>query len=132
VRGEAADGRGVRSAPINGRPTLTRPAASSARSSEDDGCDPDQAVVVANELAAEEVAVVIGHVCSASSISASNVCAEKHIIEISPASTNPKFTDEHLGIGIMRVCGHDDQQGRTAGEFVAWRFKDDRSRSSTT
>ena len=92
----------------------------------DDGCNPDQAVAVANELATEKVAVVIGHVCSAASISASKVYAARRIIEISPASTNPKFTDERPGIGIMRVCGRDDRQGRTAGEFVAWRFKDDR------
>ena len=90
----------------------------------DDGCNAEQAVTVADQLATEKVAVVIGHVCSAASIAASKVYAEKHIVEISPASTNPKFTDERPGPGVMRVCGRDDRQGMTAGEFLAWRFKD--------
>jgi branched-chain amino acid transport system substrate-binding protein len=90
----------------------------------DDGCDPSQALTVANEVAGEKVAAVIGHFCSGTSIPASKIYADKHIIQISPASTNPKFTDERPGPGIMRVCGRDDQQGRTAGEFLAWRFKD--------
>jgi branched-chain amino acid transport system substrate-binding protein len=90
----------------------------------DDGCDAGQAVTVANQFAIENVAVVIGHVCSAASIAASKVYAEKHIVEISPASTNPKFTDERPGPGVMRVCGRDDRQAMTAGEFLAWRFND--------
>jgi branched-chain amino acid transport system substrate-binding protein len=90
----------------------------------DDACNPDQAVAVANEIANEKLPIVIGHLCSGSSIPASKVYADHHIIEISPASTNPKYTDERPGPGIMRVCGRDDQQGRIAGEFLAWRFKD--------
>ena len=41
---------------------------------------------------------------------------------ISPASTNPKFTDERPGEGIFRVCGRDDQQGNAAGKFLLERF----------
>lgn len=56
--------------------------------------------------------------------SASRVYATENIVQISPASTNPKFTDERPGVGVMRVAGRDDQQGQIAGEFLAWRFKD--------
>ena len=81
----------------------------------DDACDPKQAVAVANQMASKGVKLMAGHFCSGSSIPASAVYAEEGIIQISPASTNPKFTDERPGEGIFRVCGRDDQQGQVAG-----------------
>ena len=77
---------------------------------EDDACDPKQAVAAANKVAGEGVVFVAGHFCSGSSIPASSVYAEEGIIQISPASTNPKLTDERAGPNIFRVCGRDDQQ----------------------
>src|SRR5690606_28150606 len=61
---------------------------------EDDACDPKQAVAAANKLVGEGVAMVAGHFCSGSSIPASSVYYEEDILQISPASTNPSFTDE--------------------------------------
>ncbi|WP_159589303.1 branched-chain amino acid ABC transporter substrate-binding protein [Chelativorans xinjiangense] len=90
----------------------------------DDACDPKQAVAVANQLAGEGVTFVAGHFCSGSSIPASQVYSEEGIIQISPASTNPAFTDERPGPGIYRVCGRDDQQGDVAGKFLAENFAD--------
>jgi branched-chain amino acid transport system substrate-binding protein len=90
----------------------------------DDACDPKQAVAVAGQMASKGVVFMAGHFCSGSSIPASAVYAEEGIIQISPASTNPKFTDERPGPGTMRVCGRDDQQGQVAGEFLADKFKD--------
>ena len=91
---------------------------------EDDACDPKQAVSGAGKLAARKVKLVAGHFCSGSSIPASKVYADEGIIQISPASTNPKFTDERAGPGIFRVCGRDDQQGGVAGKYLATKFKD--------
>ena len=68
--------------------------------------------------------LVAGHFCSGSSIPASAVYTESSIIQISPASTNPKFTDERPGKGTLRVCGRDDQQGAVAGAFLAKNFAD--------
>lgn len=90
----------------------------------DDACDPKQAVSVANKLAANGIIFAAGHYCSGSSIPASSVYAEEGIIQISPASTNPKFTDERPGPNIFRVCGRDDQQGAVAGKYLADNFKD--------
>lgn len=90
----------------------------------DDVCDPKQAVAVANQMAGKGVAFVAGHYCSGASIPASSVYAEEGIVQISPASTNPKFTDERPGPMIFRVCGRDDQQGGVAGEYLATNFKD--------
>ncbi len=90
----------------------------------DDACDPKQAVAVATKLAGENVRLVAGHFCSGSSIPASKVYAEEGIVQISPASTNPKLTDERAGPNVFRVCGRDDQQGSVAGKYLATQFKD--------
>ena len=90
----------------------------------DDACDPKQAVAVANQLIGKGVKFVAGHFCSGSSIPASKVYAEENVIQISPASTNPKLTDERAGPNVFRVCGRDDQQGQVAGTFLAKNFKD--------
>ena len=88
----------------------------------DDACDPRQAVSVANQLAGEKVALVAGHYCSGSSIPASKVYTEEGILQISPASTNPKYTDEGAW-NTFRVCGRDDQQGQVAGKYLEEHFK---------
>ena len=88
----------------------------------DDACDPKQAVNVANDLVAKKVAAVIGHFCSSSSIPASGVYSESNIVQITPASTNPVFTDRGLP-NTFRVCGRDDAQGPTAAKYVAEHFK---------
>ena len=87
----------------------------------DDACDPKQAVAVANQMASNGVVFMAGHFCSGSSIPASAVYSEEGMIQITPASTNPKFTDERPNPdgGTYRVCGRDDQQGEVAGNFLA-------------
>ena len=60
----------------------------------DDACDPKQAVAVANKFAVSGVAFVAGHYCSSTSIPASAVYADAGILQISPASTNPAYTDD--------------------------------------
>lgn len=88
----------------------------------DDVCDPKQAVAVANQLASDPPAVVIGHFCSGSSIPASDVYADEGILMISPGSTNPKLTEAgHWN--VFRVCGRDDQQGAVAGQDLIRLFK---------
>lgn len=87
----------------------------------DDACDPKQAVAVANQMVNKGVVFMAGHFCSGSSIPASAVYNEENIVQISPASTNPKLTDEG-GPGVFRVCGRDDQQGIVAGNYIADKF----------
>ncbi len=88
----------------------------------DDACDPKQAVSVANQMASRKVVFVAGHFCSSSSIPANKVYAEEGMLQISPASTNPRLTDEG-GWNTFRVCGRDDQQGIVAGDYLAKEFK---------
>ncbi len=87
----------------------------------DDACDPKQAVAVANKAVSDGVVFMAGHFCSGSSIPASKVYEEEGVLQISPASTNPKLTDEG-GDNVFRVCGRDDQQGIVAGNFLADNF----------
>lgn len=91
----------------------------------DDACDPKQAVSVANQMAAKKVKLVAGHFCSGSSIPASKVYGEEGILQISPASTNPDYTEKG-GWNTFRVCGRDDQQGKVAGQYLAKNFKADK------
>ncbi|HEY8370567.1 MAG TPA: branched-chain amino acid ABC transporter substrate-binding protein [Thermodesulfobacteriota bacterium] len=84
----------------------------------DDQHDPKQAVAVANKFVNEGVIGVIGHYNSSCSIPASTVYLEGNIVQITPASTNPTFTDRGMW-NVFRVCGRDDQQGIVAAKFVA-------------
>lgn len=88
----------------------------------DDACDAKQAVSVANKFASQGVKFVDGHFCSSTSIPASKVYAEEGILEITPASTNPRFTEEGSW-NTLRTCGRDDQQGKVAGHLLATEFK---------
>lgn len=88
----------------------------------DDACDSTRATAVANQIAGKGAKLVAGHLCSSTSIPASAVYAQHGIIQISPASTNPKYTDERPGEKTFRIFGRDDQQGQIAGRFLAARF----------
>jgi branched-chain amino acid transport system substrate-binding protein len=87
----------------------------------DDACDPKQAVAVANQLAGDDVVLVVGHYCSGSSIPAGKVYTENGILMISPASASNRFTDEG-DWNIFRTCGRDDLQGKFAGHALATEF----------
>jgi branched-chain amino acid transport system substrate-binding protein len=67
------------------------------------------------------VAFVVGHHCSAASIAASDVYADAGILQISPGSTTPRFTERGLR-NVFRVCGRDDQQAAVAAQHVARHF----------
>jgi branched-chain amino acid transport system substrate-binding protein len=88
---------------------------------EDDAGDPKQAVTVANRLVDSGAKFVIGHQNSGASIPASQVYAEGGVLQITPASTNPKLTEQGLW-NVFRTCGRDDQQGKVAGEYLLKHF----------
>jgi branched-chain amino acid transport system substrate-binding protein len=93
---------------------------------EDDQCDPKQAVAVANKIASSGIKFVDGHYCSGSSIPASAVYHDEGIVQITPGSTNPKFTVDAAAKGwknVFRTCGRDDAQGKVAGKYLADTFK---------
>ncbi|MBI3710075.1 MAG: branched-chain amino acid ABC transporter substrate-binding protein, partial [Proteobacteria bacterium] len=92
----------------------------------DDQCEPKQALPVANSFVQKKVIFVAGHYCSGVSIPASAVYAENGILQITPASTNPRLTDEAKAKGwttVLRTCGRDDIQGVVAGKYLAQKYK---------
>src|SRR5262249_27331579 len=84
--------------------------------------DPKQGVSVGNKFAGDGVKFVIGHYNSGVTIPSSEVYQENGILQIPPASTNPKVTERNMW-NIFRVCGRDDQQGKVAGEYILKNFK---------
>src|ERR1700755_1167815 len=88
----------------------------------DDACDPKQARSVAEKFASAKIPFVAGHYCSSSSIPASEAYADGNVLQITPASTNPLFTERQLW-NVARVCGRDDQQGLVAAEYIAKNYK---------
>ncbi len=86
--------------------------------SEDDQGDPKIATQVAQRLVDKKVAGIIGHLNSGTSIPASKIYAEAGIPQISPASTNPTYTQQGFKT-TYRVVANDVQQGASLGNFAA-------------
>ncbi len=61
---------------------------------EDTKCEANTASAVANRLVGKGASLVIGHFCSRSSIAAAPIYAQNRIVQISPASPNPSFTED--------------------------------------
>jgi len=92
----------------------------------DDGCDPQQASTVAGQFAQQKAVLVVGHFCSSASIAASVVYAQAGIMQITPASGDPKLTEDAASKGwtnIFSIAGRADAQGAAAGEYLASKYK---------
>ena len=86
--------------------------------SEDDEANPTKATTVAQKLVDAKVAGVVGHFNSGASIPASKIYSDAGIPQISPSSTNPKYTEQGFKT-TFRVVAHDGQQGPTLARFAA-------------
>lgn len=84
---------------------------------EDDEANPTKATTVAQKLVDSKVVGVVGHFNSGASIPASKVYADAGIPQISPSSTNPKYTQQGFKT-TFRVVAHDNQQGPTLAKFA--------------
>lgn len=87
----------------------------------DDVSDPRQGVSVANKFVGDGIKFVVGHFNSGVSIPSSEVYAENGVVAITPASTNPRYTERGLW-NVFRTCGRDDQQGAVAGAYLSRQF----------
>src|SRR5471032_1933323 len=85
---------------------------------EDDGGDPRQGTAVAQKLVDEKVSGVIGHLNSGTTIPASKIYFDAGIPQISPAATNPKYTQQGFNTAF-RVVANDGQLGGTLGRYAA-------------
>jgi branched-chain amino acid transport system substrate-binding protein len=89
---------------------------------EDDEANPTKAATVAQKLVDARVVAVIGHFNSGASIPASKIYSDAGIPQISPSSTNPKYTQQGFKT-TFRVVAHDDQQGPTIARFATGNLK---------
>ncbi|MBT9504687.1 MAG: branched-chain amino acid ABC transporter substrate-binding protein [Burkholderiaceae bacterium] len=85
---------------------------------EDDAGDPKQGTQAAQKLVDSKVNGVVGHLNSGTSIPASKVYADAGIPQISPSSTNPKFTRNGYKT-TFRVVADDVHLGGTLGRYAA-------------
>src|SRR5688572_22032419 len=89
---------------------------------EDDEANPTKATTVAQKLVDAKVVGVVGHFNSGASIPASKIYSDAGIPQISPSSTNPKYTLQGFKT-TFRVVAHDDQQGPTIAKFATGNLK---------
>jgi len=83
----------------------------------DDACDPPQAEAAANLLISEGVVFVNGHWCSSSTIPAGVVYGDAGVLMITPASTNPRVTDEG---GPMFFAYQDVMTSKVLWREIIW------------
>lgn len=84
---------------------------------EDDESKQEEAVNAVQKLISRDnVCAVLGEVASSRSLAAGTVCQKSKIPMLSPASTNPRVTQE--GDYIFRACFTDDFQGMINGRFA--------------
>ncbi|HUU72833.1 MAG TPA: branched-chain amino acid ABC transporter substrate-binding protein [Burkholderiales bacterium] len=86
--------------------------------SEDDEGNPQKGTVVAQKIVDAEVAGVIGHLNSGTTIPASKIYFDAGIAQISPSATNVDYTNQGYNTAF-RVMANDAQQGVVLGNFAA-------------
>jgi peptide/nickel transport system substrate-binding protein len=85
---------------------------------EDSLCSGEGGTAVANKFVADDtIAAVVGHMCSSSSIAASDIYEKAHYTMVSPSSTAVAFTARGQA-ATNRVCWSDAIQGPAAAEFA--------------
>src|SRR3954471_24070244 len=89
---------------------------------EDDEANPTKAATVAQKLVDQKVVAVVGHFNSGASIPASKIYSDAGIPQISPSSTNPKYTQQGFKT-TFRDVANDDQQGPTLARYSVQNLK---------
>jgi branched-chain amino acid transport system substrate-binding protein len=89
---------------------------------EDDAADPKQGTAVAQKLVDAKVSGVIGHLNSGTTIPASRIYSDAGIPQISPSSTNPKYTRQGYKTAF-RVVADDVHLGGTLGRYAVKELK---------
>jgi branched-chain amino acid transport system substrate-binding protein len=90
--------------------------------SEDDAADPKQGTAAAQKLVDAKVAGVVGHLNSGTTIPASTIYNRAGIPQISPSSTNPRYTLQGYKTAF-RVVANDGQLGGTLGRYAVNELK---------
>jgi branched-chain amino acid transport system substrate-binding protein len=84
---------------------------------QDDAADPKTGTAVAQKLVDDHVVAVVGHLNSGVSIPASKIYSDASIVQISPSSTNPAYTQQGFKT-TYRVVATDAQQGPALANYA--------------
>ena len=84
---------------------------------QDDAGDPKTGTQVAQKLVDDRVVAVVGHLNSGVSIPASKIYSDAGIVQISPSSTNPAYTQQGFKT-TYRVVATDAQQGPALANYA--------------
>jgi len=84
---------------------------------EDDASDPKQGTAAAQKLVDAKVSGVIGHLNSGTTIPASKIYSDAGIPQISPSSTNPKYTRQGFKTAF-RLVADDVHLGGVLGSYA--------------
>jgi branched-chain amino acid transport system substrate-binding protein len=84
---------------------------------QDDAGDPKTGAQVAQRLVDDHVVAVVGHLNSGVSIPASKIYSDAGIVQISPSSTNPAYTQQGFKT-TYRVVATDAQQGPALANYA--------------
>lgn len=90
--------------------------------SEDDEGNPQKGTVVAQKIVDAQVAGVIGHLNSGTTIPASKIYHDAGVAQISPSATNVDYTNQGYKTAF-RVMANDAQQGKVLGEYAVNKLK---------
>lgn len=85
---------------------------------EDDQCLEDQAANTATKVVGQEVAAVIGHICSGATEVALPIYLESQIVVISPSATTPPLTKSGNYPNFFRTIAPDDSQARLQVDYA--------------
>ena len=84
---------------------------------QDDQCKPEMATNAATKLVSDNVAGVMGHICSGPTKATQSIYTEARVVSISPSSTTPELT----AVGapyFFRTIARDDQQAHLGADFA--------------
>jgi len=107
----AIDELGAKGYAINGQKVTLQLVA------EDDGADPKQGTAVAQKLVDAHVNGVIGHLNSGTSVPASKIYHDAGIVQISPATTSPRYTRQGFE-GAFRTVASDAKLGSALSKYA--------------
>ncbi len=85
---------------------------------EDDVCKPEVATSTATKLIGEDVAVVLGHICSGATKAALGIYKDSKKVVMSPSATNPALTQSGDYPNFFRTIASDDAQARLEVDFA--------------
>ncbi|MGF7001084.1 branched-chain amino acid ABC transporter substrate-binding protein [Paraburkholderia sp. GAS32] len=83
----------------------------------DDAADPRQGTQIAQKLVDDGVIAVVGHLNSGVSIAASRIYHDAQILQISPDSTNPAFTQQGFNT-TYRLVATDSEQAPVLAHYA--------------